>query len=241
MEQTFAFPYPPSVSCLPKTAGVYLICDCESDRFYVGSSINIWARWNGHVYRLKRGDHPNQFLQNIWNADSRRLECRVLELLSCREKSDILAAEQRWLDAAGVGINRDCMNVLAIAGSHLGAKRSEETRLRLSEANRGRHPSEAVRRKMSLAKLGRHLSDDTKRKIGSKSKGRPGPIQTAEALARSRKYTAEQVGRLRRLVALGMPVLHAAREIGISRSTAARIIDGESYVGFGSPVSAKPE
>lgn len=128
---TLTLPYPPSA------AGVYRIVDVKTGRFYIGSSVDIAKRWGHHLYRLGKGSHPNPILQAIWNADPQRLQVSLIELCGA-ERGEILRREQVHLNAAGVGVSRECMNVLPVAGSHLGRKRSAETRAAMSLAQKGR-------------------------------------------------------------------------------------------------------
>lgn len=208
--------------------GVYRIDDTKTGRFYIGSSINIARRWSQHRQRLEAGTHPNPILQAIWSKDRDRL--KISALVRCKaNKVDLLSVEQEFLNSAGVGSNRMCMNVLPVAGSPLGRKRSSETKAAMSRAQKGRVISPEAREKMRAAKIGRPLTDEHKRKIGAKSKGRPGPIHSDEMLSKMRKYKDEQVSRLRNLVANGSPLLTAAKLCGISRPTARRIVSGDSY------------
>lgn len=218
---------------LPTVPGTYRITDAATGRFYIGSSLNIAKRWSRHLFDFKRGRHHNPVMRAIWNIDPSRLSVDVIEVMPGAGRDALLAAEQRLLDAANVGSNRDCMNMLPTAGSHAGRKRSHETCLKLKEINRGRSPSPESRAKMRAAKLGRKLSEEHRRKIGMASRGKPGPVHTKEALASFRKYSDDQVASLRAAAAVGESVITAARRIGISASTAYRIIRGDSYQGVG--------
>lgn len=211
------------------TPGTYRIVDTTSGRFYFGSAVDLDKRWAQHQYSLKRGKHPNPQLQGIWNADPQRLRFEVVGRMPGIPRGVRLAAEQVLLDLAGVGSNPLCMNVLKIAGSHEGAKRSDVTKRRLAEAARGRKASPEAKAKMRAAKLGRKLSAAHRAKIGARSRGRPGPKHTADQIRRWRKYSTEAVSQLRSLVASSVPLLTAARRVGIARPTARRIISGEAY------------
>lgn len=213
--------------------GVYKIIDRETDRFYIGSAASLRKRWNNHTYRMRKGTHPNSILQSIWNKSPERLKFHVLNEMPGATKEVRLSAEQLLLDEAEVGKNKACMNFLAIAGSHEGAKRSDETKARLSRALKGKPISKEARIKMRAAKIGRPLSAEHRRKIGEKSRGKPGPVFSDEQLRKFRKYSEFEVASLRQQVADGIPRTVAARKIGISNTVAARIISGKSYVGVG--------
>lgn len=215
----------------PNCAGTYRIVDTVSGRFYIGSTINLRRRWLNHVWRFTRGDHPNPIMQRIWNAGRDRLVFRVVEEMPGARPEVRLAAEQRLLDRAKVGRNRRCMNILPVAGSHEGRKRSAATIERLRLANIGRTFSAETRAKMRAAKLGGKLSAEHRAKIGAKSVGRPGPRHSAAQIAKWRKHTADDVHSLKQRVQSGQPILHAARALGMSNAVAHRILKGESYAG----------
>ncbi len=151
----------------------------------------------------------------------------VLVEIVAATRDQLIRAEQHYLDLTASDPLR--MNILGVAGSSAGRIQTADTRRKIGIANSGRSPSEAARAKMRTAKLGRRLSPEHRAQIGSRSRGRPGPKHSAEMLAKWRKYSDEQVARLRALVADGMPTFTAAKLIGMARATARRILAGESY------------
>jgi len=77
-------------------SGIYQITCRATGKRYVGSSVNVGARWSQHRHSLKRGNHVNQKLQACWSkygADQFRFE--VLE--ECAPEL-LMATEQGWLD-----------------------------------------------------------------------------------------------------------------------------------------------
>lgn len=143
------------------TAGVYIIRNTANGRVYVGSAVDIERRWRGHRGSLSRGVHHNPALQASWQKHGPdAFSFSVLEVVSNPARDDILAAEQRWLDHYGAGSRRETYNYLAVAGSHLGRKRSAETRQRLSNAQRGKTATPETRAKQRAAKLGRKLTPE---------------------------------------------------------------------------------
>lgn len=78
------------------TSGVYFIRNCVNGKVYIGSSVAMRSRLNKHLSDLKRGMHPNEFLQRSYlhhGADA--FEFGVLE--KC-EKDVRLVREQWWMD-----------------------------------------------------------------------------------------------------------------------------------------------
>lgn len=217
---------------IPTCSGIYRIVDLPSGRFYVGSATSIAQRWKQHCYRLARGIHPNPILQAIWKVDSKRLIVAVLLEMPSASRSELLLAEQRELDASGVGSNPQCMNVLAVAGSPIGRKRSEETKRRMAEAQRGKRASDATRAKQRAAKLGRKLAPDHVAKCVPKlregnrlrwerDRGKP--------FWKKRSLSADQVRQFVELRAQGWKLHDLRRRFGIGFGTAQRLAAGETY------------
>lgn len=50
-----------------KICGVYKITNKKNSKFYIGSSKNIYYRWEQHISKLNSGIHDNTHLQNSWN------------------------------------------------------------------------------------------------------------------------------------------------------------------------------
>lgn len=213
---------------MPKSSGIYKITDAKTGRFYVGSAVNFRARQNYHCYRLGRGDHPNPAMQAIWNSDRSRLSFHVVEL--CEPvKQALLEREQAWLDKSKVGIDRKCLNVLKIAGSHLGAKRSQQTRDRLSAAHKGRTFTQETLEKMRAAKLGGKLSDEHKRKIGDAAKGRKMQRPLGIVNLGLRKLSSEDLVRAKQLRFEGDSWKSLSREFGMCVGSIRRAVIGETY------------
>lgn len=214
-------PYPVNAS------GIYKIVDVETGRFYIGSSVNIEKRWHQHRGRLSRGTHPNPILQAIWSKSQDRLHIETIQF--CEPiKDELLRAEQAFLDEAGVGSNRLCMNVLSVAGSHLGRKRSELTCARLSVANTGKHPSLETRAKQRAAKLNKkqtlqHRINSANARRGMKINRKKGganpkvrifnPDQIIEM--RNRKSSGESYSKIE----AAMKVSHGGLQKILSRTT----------------------
>jgi hypothetical protein len=70
---------------LSRSSGVYEIRCLVTNRVYVGSSVNVHARWLQHRNRLRSGRHCNSFLQRAWNSHGENnFQVLVLELF-CRQ------------------------------------------------------------------------------------------------------------------------------------------------------------
>lgn len=221
-EGWIVMPYPVSAP------GVYRIVDVETGRFYIGSSVNIAKRWLQHRYRLERGTHPNPIVQALWNANPARLRIETIRLCEL-DKQSILVAEQEALDAAGVGANRMCMNVLAVAGSHLGRKRSEATRAALSASQKGKRHTEEARAKMRAAKLGKPLSESHRKKLGDAARGKKLPPRERNPRTELRRFSNEQVIAIRSEKAAGASYSAIESKYGISHGGLQKIISRQTY------------
>jgi group I intron endonuclease len=82
----------------------------KNGRIYIGSAVNLRARWDLHRRSLVTGQHFNPYLQGAWNrygADS--FEFLVLQYV---DEIELLSVEQRWIEqtrcterAVGFNIN----------------------------------------------------------------------------------------------------------------------------------------
>lgn len=117
--------------------------------FYVGSAVSLTKRMRDHVNKLKRGNHPNKWLQNTYTKHG------LDDFKVCIVEYDILPEtllkrEQvyldRWYDNQVV-----CMNMCPTAGNALGRKHSEETKKKMSVAHKGKKASTETLAKQSVA------------------------------------------------------------------------------------------
>lgn len=140
-----------------KISGVYLIVNSVNGKVYVGSSVDIAARWRGHKRALVKGDSPCVKLQRAWDKHGERsFSFQILEHVA-PQKDLLIEAEQRWIDlyqSFDTGYN-----TLRKAYSHLGAKRSTESREKLSNSLKKRLADSDVRQRMSDAAKKRGVSD----------------------------------------------------------------------------------
>jgi len=79
--------------------GIYEIINLMSGDSYVGSSVDIKARWNSHVLALQGKYHNNQCLQKAWDEYGEgAFSFCVLEQI--QDVDDLRKREQVWLDRA---------------------------------------------------------------------------------------------------------------------------------------------
>ena len=154
-------------------------------------------------------------------------EC--LEVIDSKDKSVILKVEQRYLDEAGVGANKKCMNILKVANSHLGLKRKPETIEKLKKANVGKKLSDEHKLKLRLAKLGKKQSPEhvLNRTGGQKGKkiNRPKGIWQPKI----RKFTPQQVIEMRSLKLTGHSYTQISKMFNVSHGGLQKIINRTTY------------
>jgi group I intron endonuclease len=115
---------------VPNASGVYQILCVPTDKVYVGSAINLARRWREHVLLLRKSRHTNSYLQHAWNKYGEdQFHFSILELV---EVSELIAAEQKWIDSTGCTRDDTGFNVHVLARSSLGVKRRPESRKKLS-------------------------------------------------------------------------------------------------------------
>lgn len=80
--------------------GIYQITNKHNGKKYIGSSINVFKRWEQHINDLHYGVHHSHILQKDWDKHS--LNDFTFEILEhVEKKKDLLKIEQMWLDGEG--------------------------------------------------------------------------------------------------------------------------------------------
>ena len=79
-----------------RMCGVYKITCLPNGMFYIGSSIDIYKRWDNHRWQLKHNKHTNNYLQNAWNKYGE--DNFVFEILELCENKDQFNLEQEYLN-----------------------------------------------------------------------------------------------------------------------------------------------
>jgi group I intron endonuclease len=170
--------------------GVYKIINTLNDHCYVGSSHHIQGRIYEHFHMLRHGDHDNVHIQNAYNKygevfDVELLkECQSEELLYWEQYYiDTLKPEYNILPKAGttLGCKRNQEFKEYRLGNkyglgyhftdeqkenssiaHMGHIVTEQTRIRIGNAQRGKHVSSETREKLRQSHIGK---DNHQRKV----------------------------------------------------------------------------
>jgi group I intron endonuclease len=188
---------------IEKSAGVYAIVHCETNRMYIGSSVSIKHRIWKHFSDLRKNKHCNTYLQAAFNKyGESEFACQVLQVCS---EAELLIVEAEWIErkktyehSFGFNLIRNPSRVRhsdetrkkmsessrtkGKPAYNRGLRASLETRRRVSEAGKGRIKSVATCEKLRQAMLGeshphrgKTLPDETRQKM-SKSKHAEPPI-----------------------------------------------------------------
>lgn len=146
-------------------SGIYKIKNKTNGHCYIGSAVNIDARWCIHKSDLHKNKHHSRHLQNAWNKYGEdTFEFRVIEYCFV---FTLIPREQHYIDTL-----KPEYNMSPTAGSALGVKHSDESRANMSAWQKGKKLSPKHKAKLSAAKMGRKLSLETKAKMSAAHMGR---------------------------------------------------------------------
>ena len=180
-------------------SGIYQITNRISGKVYIGSAVNLGARWRCHVNNLVAGNHHSVALQRAWRKYG---SCAfVFSVLEECEKDDLIRREQDAINELTEFWGwKQLYNMLRIAGSSYGYKHTPETRRRMAEFQRSRGPRspEAIR-KTADALRGRKRSAATVAKVRAALVAR-NEADRAEAAARMWATRRERYGKTGREV-----------------------------------------
>lgn len=166
--------------------GIYQIRCLANGKIYVGSAINLRARWDRHRWSLSGNSHHSARLQRAWRKYGAQLFVfEVLEIVP--ELRELVHVEQRYLDQIRPFDPEIGYNICPSAGSVLGMKRSEEWRAMMSAAFKGRSYSDETRARMSAGQRGRKHSPEERAKRAASMVGRVVPPETRAKISAATK------------------------------------------------------
>lgn len=134
------------VESLPKVGGIYAIRVEGYEKFYVGSTVNLYTRCNQHFNDLRKNKHCNKRLQRIFNKYDETLF--IFEILEeIEDKNNLIDKENEYFLLFGFDI---LVNNCKKAGSTLGAEfhNSEEVRNKISKSVKKLWEDETYRNNM---------------------------------------------------------------------------------------------
>ena len=77
-------------------AGIYSITTTIDNRFYIGSTVNLWRRYKDHNHRLKNKIHANKYMQAFSNKYG--LDKFSFNLLYVCKNTCLRYNEKLWID-----------------------------------------------------------------------------------------------------------------------------------------------
>jgi len=145
---------------MKNNCGIYKISNLISNKFYIGSSIDINRRWKEHKNDLKKNKHDNEYLQNSWNKyGEETFLFEIIEIVN--DKNNLIIYEQKYLDDLKNNYKKDeYYNICLNAKNMLGFKHSNETKEKMSNLHKnnkyslGFKHSNETKEKMSNSKVG---------------------------------------------------------------------------------------
>lgn len=163
-------------------SGIYEIVNMQVGKRYVGSAVNIAARWRLHLHQLRQGKHHAAYLQRSFKKYGEdAFEVHILETVVDSER--LIEREQYWINAIQPEYNSN-----PIAGNQLGMKHSEVTKAKLREYNL--RPEVIAKKKAELT--GHPVTPETVEKIKTaRAKQVTTPEMKAALLASAKRTKAE--------------------------------------------------
>lgn len=226
-----------------KKSGIYKITNKFNGRLYIGSTIDFMKRWAAHQSDLFHNRHPNQYMQNDYNACKKEYgeEPLTYEILEMVSKGELLVREQYYLDLFFDSKDR-CYNICEKAGNTLGYKPSEQTKALWREQRKGKDMSKATKASVA-ARVGKPRSEETKEKIRAAHLGKkmseitknklrkPKTVEHIQKLIDSKRDIADTTKEKLRQAKLGKKATDETKEkMSLARS-------GEKNPNFGKVMS----
>src|SRR3972149_9436038 len=180
---------------MKRISGVYMILNRINGKKYIGSSKDVYNRWNQHLTELRKGKHTKHIQAAYYKYGEESFVFMVIEIIKYLDQ--LTTREQYWKDfyksydriygyaSSTLGYKHTEKTKKKISLAHNGKINSEETRGKISLANKGenhplfgKHHTEETRKRMSLIHIGKHPSEETKTKMSLASKGKPKSEET---------------------------------------------------------------
>ena len=77
--------------------GIYKIQNIVNNKVYIGQSINVYKRWEQHIYHLNHNTHYNIYLQNAWNKyGPQNFKFEIIQI--CNSREELNTYETYWKD-----------------------------------------------------------------------------------------------------------------------------------------------
>jgi group I intron endonuclease len=174
-------------------SGIYKIqSKIKPERIYIGSAMDIAQRWRLHLSQLHNNKHHSYRLQEHCNRYG-EVDLSFSIMLGC-DIEDLVKTEQYFIDSY-----KPWFNICPVAGSQLGAKRSNESRQRMAEAAKGHIPWNKGKTDIYSEETLKKIRDARKLQI-SPMKGKKVSAEKLEKMriaSTGRKKSPEEVAKIR--------------------------------------------
>jgi group I intron endonuclease len=227
-----------------RVSGVYRIRNVVSGSFYIGSSEDVYRRFEAHRRQLRAGAHKNRGLQQSWENHGE--DVFKFEILEKVEPERLREVEKRYL--VPLLSHPKCTNMHDETYTYprTGTKHSEETKAKISakvqaavsEGRGGKFiPSAETRAKMSESLLGNRnakgheRTEEHRRKLSEANKGNQNFL--------GRSHTEESRFKMGRAIVAVSPegVEHAyatitqlREDMGMTAPTVHRALDSQTHL-----------
>ncbi len=214
--------------------GIYIIFHEESNKGYIGSSVDIGTRWSNHKWELKSKRHPNSHFQRI--VDKYGYECLTYKLLEeVEDEKNLCSRENHYLELLDKeerinhkpperrGPVSDELRE-KFSRSFTGRKLTDEHKEKVRLGNLGKRGSQHQIDAAKLANTGKIISEETRKKMSESAKKRIN--KSTDPL---RKLTPEIAYQIRVCAREGMRGTDIAKKFNINYSTARKIVNGHTW------------
>jgi len=172
-------------------SGVHKIICLTTDKFYIGGTRDLRARWKEHRSTLRKNRHSSPKLQQAFNAYGE--SNFIVAIIEFCPRTELKQREQHYLDLytpheTGYNILPSAQSLrgrkwpaeacrkksIRMRGNtlSLGRKHSTETLAKIRASNSRRIISQETKEKMRFKKLGKPLSVEHRAKLSAALKGR---------------------------------------------------------------------
>lgn len=173
--------------------GIYKIINLVNNKVYIGSAVDINERFGEHKNMLIKNKHHSIKLQRSFNKHGiHNFKFEIIE--KCEPiKKTMFEQEQHYIDLYDSYNNG--YNCTKKAGSSLGIKLSEETRIKISNSHLGQKCSDETKNKISKRHKGRKFSKEHKLKISKANKGKTLSVETKTKIGETQKILGLKKGK----------------------------------------------
>lgn len=143
---------------------IYKIVNTTNQHQYIGSTVNFDRRKKRHIRELNNKRHHSRHLQSAWDYyGSDKFEFHILEIVE--NLHELIDRENFYLESLN-----PVYNTMREVKSHIGIKRSDETRKKMSIAQTGKKHSDETKQKLKEINTGNKHSEETIQKRVSSMK-----------------------------------------------------------------------